>query len=61
MSRYILEVEENESGDLFITFPEELIEAVGWEEGDLLNWDLRNGGVVLTKVNDPSEYEMLNV
>lgn len=56
---YIIEVEEDNNGDLFITFPEELMEEVGWQAGDLLNWDLRGGGVILTKVNDPSEYEML--
>jgi bifunctional DNA-binding transcriptional regulator/antitoxin component of YhaV-PrlF toxin-antitoxin module len=56
---YIIEVEEDNNGDFFITFPEELMEEVGWKEGDLLNWDLHGEGVILTKVNDPSEYEML--
>ena len=56
---YIIEVEEDEFGDCIITFPDELMEEVGWQEGDILNWDLRGEGVVLTKVNNPEGYEVL--
>jgi bifunctional DNA-binding transcriptional regulator/antitoxin component of YhaV-PrlF toxin-antitoxin module len=55
---YILEIEEDEFGELFLTFPDELIEELGWREGDILNWDLQGEGVVLTKVNDSSQYEL---
>lgn len=61
MSNYILEVQEDDNGDCYVVLPDEVIEEVGWEEGDLLNWDLRGGGIVLAKVNDPSEYEVLDV
>lgn len=56
---YILEVQEDENGDQFIVFPEEVIDELGWQEGDLLNWDVRGEGIVLSKVNDPSGYEIL--
>lgn len=56
---YILEVQEDENGEQFITFPEEVIEELGWQEGDILNWDVRGEGIVLSKVNDPSGYEIL--
>lgn len=59
MSSYILEVEEDDSGHLFLTFPDELIEELGWQEGDILNWDLKGTGVILTKVYDPSGYEVI--
>jgi bifunctional DNA-binding transcriptional regulator/antitoxin component of YhaV-PrlF toxin-antitoxin module len=55
---YILEVEEDDQGDLFLTFPDELMEEMGWREGDILNWDVQGEGIVLTKVNDPSRYEL---
>lgn len=55
---YILEVEEDDNGELFLTFPDELMEELGWQEGDILNWDLKGDGVVLTKVNDPAGYEV---
>lgn len=56
---YVLEVQEDENGDQFIVFPEEVIDELGWQEGDLLNWDVRGEGIVISKVNDPSGYEIL--
>jgi bifunctional DNA-binding transcriptional regulator/antitoxin component of YhaV-PrlF toxin-antitoxin module len=54
---YILEIEEDDNGEQFIKFPDELIEELGWQEGDILNWDLKGDGVVLSRVNDPFGYE----
>jgi len=56
---YVLEVQEDENGDQYITFPDEVIEELGWQEGDLLNWDVRGEGIVISKVNDPSGYEVI--
>jgi bifunctional DNA-binding transcriptional regulator/antitoxin component of YhaV-PrlF toxin-antitoxin module len=56
---YILEVEEDENGEPFITLPDEVLEDLGWEEGDLLNWDVKANGIILTKVNDPSGFEII--
>lgn len=58
MTNYIIEIQEDEFGDLFIEFPDELIEELGWQEGDVLNWDLKGGGIVLTKVHDASGYQV---
>lgn len=57
---YILEVEEDENGDQFIVFPDEVLEELGWQEGDLLDWDVRGTGIVLSKVNDPAGYEVID-
>lgn len=56
---YILEVQEDDNGDQFIVFPDEVMEELGWQEGDLLNWDVRGEGIVISKVNDPSGYEVI--
>lgn len=56
---YILEVQEDENGDPFIQLPYEVIEELGWQEGDILNWDVRGTGIVLTKVNDVAGYEVI--
>jgi bifunctional DNA-binding transcriptional regulator/antitoxin component of YhaV-PrlF toxin-antitoxin module len=56
---YILEVQEDESGELYITFPEEVIEELGWQEGDILNWDVRGEGIVISKVHEASGYEVI--
>ena len=56
---YILEVQEDENGDQYIILPDEVIEDLGWQEGDVLNWDLRGNGIVITKVNDAAGYVVL--
>jgi bifunctional DNA-binding transcriptional regulator/antitoxin component of YhaV-PrlF toxin-antitoxin module len=57
---YILEVQEDENGEPFITLPDELIEELGWLEGDLLDWDIRANGIILSKVNDSAGYEVID-
>jgi bifunctional DNA-binding transcriptional regulator/antitoxin component of YhaV-PrlF toxin-antitoxin module len=56
---YVLEVQEDENGDQFIVLPEEVMEDLCWQEGDLLNWDVRGEGIVISKVNDPAGYVVL--
>ncbi len=56
---YILEVQEDENGDQYITLPDEVIEELGWQEGDVLNWDVRGNGIVVSKVNDVAGYEVI--
>ena len=58
MIGYIIEIQENNLGDLFIEFPDELIDELGWQEGDILNWDLKGDGIVLSKVHDASGYQV---
>jgi bifunctional DNA-binding transcriptional regulator/antitoxin component of YhaV-PrlF toxin-antitoxin module len=53
MTSYVVEVQESENGELFIEFPDELIDELGWKEGDILNWDLKGEGIILSKVHDP--------
>ena len=56
---YILEVQEDDNGELFITFPEDIVEALGWQEGDVLDWKLKGNGVILSKLNDSAGYEVI--
>jgi len=56
---YVLEVLEDDNGDQYIIFPDEVTEELGWQEGDLLNWDVRGDGIIISKVNDPSGYEVI--
>ena len=59
MTNYILEVQEDQDGELFIEFPDEIIEELGWEEGDILTWDVKGNGMVLSRVNEESGYEVI--
>ena len=47
--------EDPETGDLILPFTDEILNEVGWKEGDTLKWDvLDNGNIVLTKVEEES-------
>lgn len=40
------------NGDKFIEFPDELLEELGWKEGEVLKWDKSDdGSVTIKKVN----------
>jgi hypothetical protein len=42
------------SGDLFLTFPDEVAEAVGMNDWEWVNWDLQpDGTVLITKGQGP--------
>lgn len=47
----ILTVQEDpESGDLFLLFPQTLLDSVGWKEGDVIDWTKdENGSWILSK------------
>jgi hypothetical protein len=59
MTNYIIEVQEDQDGELFIEFSNEIIEELGWQEGDLLSWDVKGEGIVLSRVNEESGYEVI--
>ena len=56
---YILEIEEDQNGDQYVTFPEDILEELGWLEGDLLEWNMKGEGITLTKLNNPSGCEVI--
>jgi len=58
MISYIIEIQEDDSGDLFIEFPYDLIDELGWQEGDVLNWDLKGEGIILSKLHDANKYQV---
>lgn len=59
MSNYTLEVEQSSDGDYYIVLPDEIIEDLGWEEGDVLEWQVRGNGFVLSRINDPDGYQVI--
>ena len=58
-TNYIIEIQEDQDGELFIELPGDLIEELGWEEGDVLSWDVQGEGIVLSKINDENRYEVI--
>lgn len=45
-------VEICENGDAIIELPQDLLNEVGWKEGDSLNIEEKNGAIILSKVTD---------
>jgi hypothetical protein len=48
-------VKENADGELYIDLPQEMMEAMGWDEDTVLEWRVfEDGTVALGKANDNS-------
>ena len=43
-------LKETTDGDLFFTIPDEMLERLGWEEGDDLKFEDKDGSVFIRKV-----------
>jgi bifunctional DNA-binding transcriptional regulator/antitoxin component of YhaV-PrlF toxin-antitoxin module len=55
---YKAKVEEDSNGNLILIFPDELMEEMGWEVGDDLEWNVVNGEVEifnLKKLDKPEK------
>lgn len=47
---FVVPVQEDDSGECFIEFPSDVLEQLGWQEGDVLDWKVGdNGEVIVTK------------
>jgi len=45
-----LKLQETNDGDLFFNIPDDVLERLGWEEGDEIKFVEQDGGFLLTKV-----------
>jgi len=52
MTDYIIEIQEADNGDLFIEFPDDLIDTLGWLEGDILDWRIKDEGIIIKRLNN---------
>ena len=41
--------EDKETNELILPFPEDLLSEMNWKEGDVLDWNVVDGFVVITK------------
>ena len=52
MKQDIATIKERENGELYLEFPNELMDEMGWCEGDTLEWkDNRDGSWTIQKVS----------
>jgi AbrB family looped-hinge helix DNA binding protein len=45
-------IEVNPSGEYFITIPDEILESLGWKEGDEIHISVDGDKIILEKKND---------
>ena len=55
--KWTLNVENDpETGELILNFPDELLESLGWQEGDVLDWNINDDGTVtMIKVTEETK------
>jgi bifunctional DNA-binding transcriptional regulator/antitoxin component of YhaV-PrlF toxin-antitoxin module len=51
-------IEEDEHGELILPFPPELIEKNGWIEGDELEFEIREGAIIITNLTEKIRSEV---
>ena len=62
MNKYTIKLEEDGYGNLIIPFTAELLEEVGWKEGDTLQWtNNKDGSYMITKKDEATETEWVLV
>jgi bifunctional DNA-binding transcriptional regulator/antitoxin component of YhaV-PrlF toxin-antitoxin module len=49
MNSFTTTVKEADDGELYIEFPPELMESLGWAEGDTLDFAVQDDGSILIK------------
>jgi antitoxin component of MazEF toxin-antitoxin module len=52
----IVEVQESDDGEMYVEIPDDVLESVGWVEGDCLEWSLRGDSLLLSKIGDPADF-----
>jgi antitoxin component of MazEF toxin-antitoxin module len=52
----IVEIQEDGNGECFIEIPDDVMESVGWSEGDCLEWSLRGDALMLSRIGDGADY-----
>jgi antitoxin component of MazEF toxin-antitoxin module len=48
-SSMTIDVVEDDNGELALQFPDDLMEQLGWEVGDIINWELDDENRVIVR------------
>ena len=59
MKTWSLEVQKLEDGDQFIEFPKELMDEVGWEDGDVLEWTPNDELIICGKSVNINDWDII--
>jgi bifunctional DNA-binding transcriptional regulator/antitoxin component of YhaV-PrlF toxin-antitoxin module len=50
--KFMLNVKEDENGDLYLTFPDEVIDSLGWQEGDVVEYVIDEDSFIIKKIEE---------
>lgn len=53
---FVVDVQVNDNNEYFIEIPDDVLDAVGWEEGDCLEWSMRGDSLVLSRIGEGAEF-----
>jgi hypothetical protein len=48
----IVTLDEDENGDLVVPIPDDIMTELGWQDGDLLEWDIEDDHIVLRRIQE---------
>lgn len=51
----IVELKEDNHGEFFIEIPDDIIDSLGWLEGDCLEWSMRGDALVLSRIGEGAD------
>lgn len=52
--KYIAEVKETSEGELYFDLPQEILDELGWYEGDTIKWTITDTGAIIEKLQTSS-------
>ena len=50
--KFMLDVKEDENGDLYLTFPDEVVDSLGWQEGDVVEYVIDEDNFIIKKIEE---------
>lgn len=48
--KYTAEVKETPEGELYFELPQDLLDGLGWYEGDVIRWTVTDTGAIIEKL-----------
>jgi bifunctional DNA-binding transcriptional regulator/antitoxin component of YhaV-PrlF toxin-antitoxin module len=49
---YTVTLDEDDNGDLMLPIPNDIMDELGWDDGDLLEWIVEDDQILLRKVEE---------
>lgn len=50
-----VEIKADRNGEFIVEIPDDVLDSVGWEEGDCVEWSLRGDALVLSRIGEGAE------